>query len=373
MGKHSGKYSTAAARWAGVGPYYAMFPTSFADEVVCAHTRFGDSVLDPFAGRGTAVFSAATQGRHAIGIEINPLGYVYANAKLQPSDYAKTISKLCELSEISSRYKEQSTNMSAFFSLCFSPPVRQFLLAARANLNWRHSRVDRTLMAIILIALHGKRGQSLSNQMRQVTAMAPEYSIRWWGEKKLSPPDIEPISFLSKRIAWRYKHGTPDTHNAIVYKDNSIKKLPSLARDVQEGRRPKVKLLVTSPPYHNITNYYYDQWLRMWLLGNPDHPRSYSSRYGGKFSNPRVYRELLMQVFSKAKPVLDEEATIYVRTDQRESTLRPTLEVLTGLFPEKQLAQETHPLKPEQQAKPYGRGGAPKRPNCEVDLVLAPR
>ena len=373
MGKYPGKYSTAASRWAGGGPYYAMFPTSFADEVIGMYTKPGDSVLDPFAGRGTAVYSAATQGRHAIGIEINPLGYVYANAKLKPSDLSTITKRLYELSEIAHSYRERATSMSPFFHLCFAPTVRAFLLTVRDNLNWRQSRVDRTLMAMILISLHGKRGQSLSNQMRQVTAMAPEYSVRWWKERKLTPPDVEPVSFLAKRIKWRYKHGTPDTDNAIVYKGDSVRRLPSIARDVQEGRQPKANLLVTSPPYHNITNYYYDQWLRMWLLGNPDHPRSYGNRYGGKFSNPNRYRGLLRQVFSRAKPVLDEEAIIYVRTDQRETTLQPTLEVLAEVFPEKYTSTEIHPLKPEQQAKPYGRGGAPKQPNCEIDLVLTPR
>src|SRR5262249_52409471 len=55
--------------WAGVGPYYAMFPAEFADQVIAKHTKEGDTALDPFAGRGTAVFSAATQGRRGIGVE----------------------------------------------------------------------------------------------------------------------------------------------------------------------------------------------------------------------------------------------------------------------------------------------------------------
>ena len=30
------RYDTAASRWEGLGPYYAMFPTAFADGVVMA-------------------------------------------------------------------------------------------------------------------------------------------------------------------------------------------------------------------------------------------------------------------------------------------------------------------------------------------------
>ena len=368
-----GKYSSAEARWAGVGPYYAMFPTSFADEVVKEYTQPGDAVLDPFAGRGTAIYSAAVQNRHATGIEINPVGYVYANAKLKPGDHAPVIRRLHQLAEIAPCFRETASNLPPFFHHCFAPKVREFLVAARTTLNWRRSKTDRTLMALILISLHGKRGQSLSNQMRQMTAMAPDYSIRWWTEKNLTPPDIDPVTFIEKRIKWRYVHGKPQTVDATVFLHNSIKKLPYLAREVRECQRPKAKLLVTSPPYYNVTNYYYDHWIRLWLLGMPDHPRKESNRYGGKFSNQERYRQLLKQVFVRAKPLLTEDATIYVRTDRRKSTLDATLAILEEAFPEKSTAKEQRPLSPDRRAKPYGRGGAPKQPNCEMDLILTPR
>ena len=77
-----GKYNSASARWAAVGPYYAMFPTLFADDVVARFTEPGDWVLDPFAGRGTAVYSAAIADRHGVGIELNPVGWLYGATKL---------------------------------------------------------------------------------------------------------------------------------------------------------------------------------------------------------------------------------------------------------------------------------------------------
>ena len=160
--KEGGKYSTAESRWAGVGPYYAMFPSSFADEVVQGYTEPGDAILDPFAGRGTAIYSAAVQGRVAVGIEINPVGYVYANAKLKPGNRAAVDRRLQELADLAPQYSAPASRLPLFFHYCFSPTVQAFLLAARAQLNWRQSLADRTLMALILISLHGKRGQSLS-------------------------------------------------------------------------------------------------------------------------------------------------------------------------------------------------------------------
>ena len=366
------KYGTAEARWAGVGPYYAMFPTTFADEVVREYTQPGDAVLDPFAGRGTAIYSAAIQQRRAIGVEINPVGYVYANAKLKPGDHEAVTRRLHELADMAPRFRQAANELPPFFHHCFSPTVREFLLASRSVLNWRQSKADRTLMALILISLHGKRGQSLSNQMRQMTALAPEYSIRWWKEKQLTPPDIDPVAFLTKRIQWRYARGKPEIRDSTVYLGDSTKRISPLSHQISDGRHPSVKLLLTSPPYHNVTNYYYDHWIRLWLLGMPDHPGGESNCYGGKFANRQRYRLLLKQVFSQAKQVLDRDAVIYVRTDQRQSTLKVTADTLAEIFPNKQVAQALRPLTHEHQAKPHGRGGAPKQPNCEVDLILTP-
>ena len=203
--------------------------------------------------------------------------------------------------------------------------------------------------------------------------MAPDYSVRWWKERQLTPPELDPVSFIAKRIEWRYVHGKPETGGARVFLNDSTKMLPRLTRDTREGRRPKFKLLMTSPPYHNVTNYYYDQWIRLWLLGGPENPKTNGNRYGGKFSDQARYRRLLKQVFLESKQTLDEGAILYVRTDCRKSTLDATIGVLGEVFPESKISRESRPLGPAQQAKPYGRGGAPKRPNCEVDLILLPR
>ncbi len=216
-----GRYSTAIGRWQGIGPYYAMFPTDFADAVVASFTQPGDIVIDPFAGRGTAVFSAAHQGRIGVGVEINPVGWIFAMAKLYPAARGSVDARLVEIVESACDYKVQAESLPSFFHHCFSAPVRMFLLAAREHLDWRGSYVDRTTMAILLIYLHGKRDAAFSNQMRQTKSMAPDYAIRWWQEREMRPPDLDPLSFLGRRIAWRYAKGIPEAVSSHVYLGNS--------------------------------------------------------------------------------------------------------------------------------------------------------
>src|SRR4030067_2413338 len=159
--------STPVGGWAAIGPYYAMFPLEFAFEVIEKHSKPGQLVVDPFAGRASSVYAAATHGRQGLGVEITPLGWVYAQAKLTPAPLALVEQRLESICEITYNYKEQTNNLPEFFHWCYSNRVLPFLEAARLNLNWKEDNVDRTLMAFLLIYLHGKLGEALSNQMRQ--------------------------------------------------------------------------------------------------------------------------------------------------------------------------------------------------------------
>ena len=66
--------NTAESIWAHFGPYYAMFPLSFAFNVIKRYSKKGDVVLDPFAGRFTSIYAGSVLNRKSIGIEINPVG-----------------------------------------------------------------------------------------------------------------------------------------------------------------------------------------------------------------------------------------------------------------------------------------------------------
>ena len=77
-------------------------------------------------------------------------------------------------------------------------------------------------MAFILIYLHGKLGQALSNQMRQTKAMWHTYSVKWWKERNLLPPEIDIKNFLLPRIRWRYEKGIPQITDSDVVMANSV-------------------------------------------------------------------------------------------------------------------------------------------------------
>ena len=76
---------TATGRWYGFGRYYAMFPPSFAYDAIVHLTDVGEQVLDPFCGRGNAPFTATVLQRRSVGVDINPLAWLYTIVKLRPA------------------------------------------------------------------------------------------------------------------------------------------------------------------------------------------------------------------------------------------------------------------------------------------------
>ena len=368
MGDSSGKYETAVSRWAGVGPYYAMFPVEFADHVVQKYTSTGATILDPFAGRGTSIFSAATKDRIGMGVELNPVGWVYSQAKLHAAPKDDVIERLNEIGRLAAR-RMAKPRLPVFFSWCFSRPVQRFLMTARKHLNWRQCRVDCTLTALLLVNMHGKREASLSNQMRQTKSMSPDYAVSWWKERNLRPPEVDPVEFMEKRIKWRYAKGAPETKNSFVYLGDSTVRLPYVQKRAEELSLAPATLLLTSPPYCGITNYHYDQWLRLWLLGGPPNALVVSGQHKGKFYDKQKYKKLLFDVFTGAKPLLDNEAVVYVRTDHRELTLRITTEVLREVFPKKRMFRRHQPIDKPTQTHLF-RNKIEK--SAEVDVVLLP-
>jgi len=361
------RFDTAVKRWAAVGPYYAMFPVDFAFGVVERYSSPGDAVLDPFAGRGSSIYAAASSRRSGYGIEINPVGWLYGNAKLRPAAESNVVARLNEVARLSHGVDERWAKLPRFFHLCFSPEILRFLLTARRVLDWKSSAVDRTLMAFLLVYLHGKRGSSLSNQLRDGKAMAPQYAVQWWRTNRLRPPKFDPASFIESRIAWRYRKGKNSFENATIHLGDSTAVLRRMVASAQNGKQPRFNLLFTSPPYCGITNYHYDQWLRLWLLGGPCHPSSQVGFSRGRFESQSAYRGLIENVFRSAKELLGRGAVVYVRTDAREFTLETTIELLQTIFPRKRLRRILRPLTGLTQTALFG--DQTKKPG-DVDLIL---
>ncbi|NOQ23054.1 MAG: site-specific DNA-methyltransferase [Candidatus Aegiribacteria sp.] len=361
-------FKTPESRWARFGPYYAMFPLDFAFEVVEQYSNIGDFIIDPFAGRSSSIYAGGVLGRHSLGIEINPVGWLYGTVKLQPAGKSEVICRLFEIYSKRNYYKKAVERMPLFYRMCYCDEVLKFLLASRKHLDWENDCVDATLMSILLVYLHGKLGEGMSNKMMMTKAMGINYSINWWKKHNLTtPPEINPIDFIMKKLDWRYKKGIPAVFDSHVILGDSTIELDKIIQDAQEADI-RFSLLFTSPPYFSVTNYYSDQWLRLWLLGGSEIPKSRKEKYKTRFSSKKDYYILLNNVFGKCASLVDKNSTIYVRTDRRDFTFNSTLEILHNHFPQHKTEIRDRPFRKRTQTEIYGNSSVE---NGEIDIIMS--
>jgi len=358
-------HQTAESRWARFGPYYAMFPFDFAFNVIRDYSNEGDYILDPFAGRGSSIFAGGVLGRNSLGIEINPVGWLYGKVKIAPAPKEKVVKRLHEIYSKRNYYAKRINTMPVFYRMCFCDEVLKFLLAAKKFLQWKTNEIDSTLMAIILSSLQGKIGEGLSNQMPMTKSMAMNYSIKWWKQKHMEiPPAINPYEFLLHKIEWRYAKGLPvfTSKNDVRYGDST-----EILTDISQKMKQKYSLLFTSPPYYSITDYHVDQWLRLWLLGGAGNTKTIKEKHKGRFNNKVEYYNLLDNVFSQCSTMMKENAIVYVRTDVREFTFNMTNEILDKYFYNYHKEIKDKPVMKRTQTEIIGNKSSKKG---EVDIIL---
>jgi hypothetical protein len=127
------------------------------------------------------------------------------------------------------------------------------------------------------------------------------------------------------------------------------------------------ELLFTSPPYLGVTNYFYDQWLRLWMLGGPPAPKKTGETNKGKFESLRAYRKMLSTVFGICSEIMSQSGTAYIRTDARPLTLSVTKDVLRQAFPDWNMRVYKRPFNRPTQTALFGDKST--KPG-EVDILL---
>ena len=317
----------AEGRWCGFGPYYAMFPVEFVRRQVEAFAPRGGKLLDPFCGRGTVPFVGQVTGRDSVGADVNPVAWLFAAVKLDPHNGELSILRRVD-EVLESITADDRVAANQFQEQAWHSEVLAFLNSARRELDWRHCVLDRTLMGLILVHLHAKLGEGLSNQLRQAKSMAPDYAVRWWKARRMEPPKIDLREFFTKKLRWRYAKGIPIKRAAAdVFLGDSRE---VLGRHGNFG----ANLILTSPPYYGVTNYEYDNWIRLWMLGKCSLP---TFRRAARFSHREKYKDLLTGVFGVARRLSEDDVTVYVRTDARDFTIQVTLRTLLDTWPDHKL------------------------------------
>ena len=352
-------------------PYFAMFPEEFVATHLLAYSRPGDLVLDPFCGRGTTVLESLLRSRRALGIDINPVAACIARAKSSPPPLSVLLARVAEL-ESQFNVAEEQKSPSEFFDHCYSAGTLQQVLFLKSELKWRTNGTDCFIAALMLNALHGESHRSsryVSNRMPRTISTKPAYSIRWWKSHGFVAPERNCFEVIREVARHRFSATMPPVCGEAV--EGDARRASELFKD----RKGQVGLLITSPPYFNMTDYAEDQWLRLWFLGGPDVPtrQLYTD---DRHREVGRYWQFLRDVWAGVADLLRDQAVIVVRIGGKgmdRSTIRDALlEGLSSAMPSRRIA-ELHSGSQSSVGRGqvnYFRPGV-EGPRMEHDFVLA--
>lgn len=294
-------------RFHSICPYFAMFPETFVEKHLCLAPTDG-VILDPFSGRGTTVFQTLLSGRTGLGIDTNPLAACISRAK---ADAPVEMEVTSRIEEIESKFKpvEEHLLHDPFFVACFHRETLKQILWLRKQLDWRNNRVDCFIAAMAVSCLHGESHISrrvFSNRMPRTIATKPTYSIRWWLENGYVAPERDVFEILKQEMEFRFLSKAPLLRGVI--KEGDARAAHELLPDWHRS----VDMIITSPPYLDVTHFREDQWLRVWFLGGD--PRPCSAGLGDdRHWTERTYWRFLRESWIGVAPLMKSSSQIVIR------------------------------------------------------------
>lgn len=245
-----------------LAPYIGGFPPALAHYFMRRFSNPGDIVLDPLCGSGTTPLEAALSDRRGYGNDAFTYAYTLSSAKCNPlsdNSFEHQLDTYVQESE-----KIDNTGMELLnnkdVEIFFSDYTLDQLLRLREVLRGDDSSTAMYLKSVICGILHGPSEMYLSLQTKDAYSGSPDYVRGYADEHNLECPevDIKPKALKKHRLATSDEFPTDISDKTRITNDD--------VRDMC-FKDDTVDLIVTSPPYMAKIQYTYNNWLRLWWLG----------------------------------------------------------------------------------------------------------
>jgi DNA methylase len=247
--------------------YRACFKPQLPRFFIERLTEPGDSVYDPFSGRGTTALEAALLGRVPAACDINPLSRILLEARLSPPSLPQIIARLREIpwSEVS----DIREDLVVFYhpeTLRQISALRDYLLQREQSGNL--DNVDRWLRMVAVNRLTGHSPGFFSvytlppNQAVSIEAQAKINAQR---NRVAAKRDV-PRLILAKSRSLLADQSEESTR-ALKVVGAKGQLFTGHAASTPEICSDSIDLVVTSPPFLDVVDYAGDNWLRCWFCG----------------------------------------------------------------------------------------------------------
>jgi hypothetical protein len=241
--------------------YRACFKPQLPAFFIERLTEPGETVCDPFMGRGTTPIEAVLRGRRVAGSDANPLSLMLTRPRLRPPMIEEIEARLAEAPLASGGIERE--DLLAFYH----PVTLKRICALRAWLIERlppEKAPDPVDDWIRMVALNRLTGHSPG--FFSVYTMPPNQAVNVKTQLKINarraqtPPIRDVAALILKKSRALLDDGVPPAGPPPKLAVGDATKLAHLGD-------ASVDLVVTSPPFLDVVDYRADNWLRNWFAG----------------------------------------------------------------------------------------------------------
>ena len=230
-------------------------------------TRAGDTVYDPFMGRGTTLLEAALLGRVPIGCDINPLCKVLVEPRLLPPEIDAVRQRLSTIDWAAG--EEFPEDLLTFYH---SDTLRE-IRALKAYLleKLEEGPLDIVDGWIRMVAVNRLTGHSPG--FFSVYTLPPNQAVSVPAQRKINADrhQVPPRRSVPKLILAKSRSLLSDcdeeTRRLLGNMYERYQLLTGPASSTPAIKSSTLDLVVTSPPFLDVVNYAGDNWLRCWFCG----------------------------------------------------------------------------------------------------------
>lgn len=246
--------------------YRACFKPQLPRFFIELLTLPGDTVYDPFSGRGTTAIETALLDRRVISNDINPLSKILTEPRLEIPPAAKIIERLNTISIINDTYTNE-TDLSMFYH----PQTEQELLAIRQYLDSRkkpstEDSVDRWIRMVATNRLTGhSRGFFSVYTMPPNQALSADRQVLINRKLNQKPEYRNVKSIIIKKTRQLIRNLTDQQKESLREASKQAVFLETDASETTVLDTESINLTVTSPPFLDVVHYCQDNWLRFWF------------------------------------------------------------------------------------------------------------
>lgn len=225
----------------------------------------GDTVYDPFSGRGTTAIEAALHGRQVAANDINPLSAILTRPRLELPDLADIKARLETIP------KKAALPKLPDLSMFYQDDTLAEIIALRNYLRRRHKsgEEDGTDRWIRMVATNRLTGHSKG--FFSVYTLPPNQATSAVNQIKINrklgqtPEYRDTHAIILQKSRLLQSKLTPEQRHNLHAMSAAARCLNAPANRTSMIKDASVQLTVTSPPFLDVVQYAKDNWLRCWF------------------------------------------------------------------------------------------------------------